>query len=84
LAGLVQAELNPAQKEALQSRLSTTEQWTERLAMVDGHLCLLMDKLFQRQIFSQSDEEHALVFHQMSPEQAGLLRKLDTSHALLF
>jgi len=75
---------NPAQKEALESRLSTKEQWTERLAVVDAHLCPLMDNLFQRQIFGRSEEEHALVFDQMSPEQAGLLRKQDTSHALSF
>jgi len=75
---------NPAQKEARESRLSTKEQWTERLAVVDAHLCLLMDNFFLRQIFGRSEEEHALVFDQMSPEQAGLLRKQDTSHALSF
>ena len=76
--------LNPVQKETRESRLSTKDQWTERLAVVDAHLCPLMDNFVLRQIFSQSDEEHALVFDQMSPEQAGLLRKQDTSHALLF
>jgi len=81
---------NPAQKEARESRLSTKKQWTERLAVVDAHLCPLdahlcplMDN-FLRQIFSQSEEEHALVLNQMSPEQAGSLRKQDISHALLF
>jgi hypothetical protein len=57
---------NPAQKEACESRLSTKDQWTERLAMVDAHLCPLMDNFFQRQIFGRSEEEHALVFNQMS------------------
>jgi len=76
--------LNPAQKEARESRLSTKEQWTERLAVVDAHLCPLMDNFDLRQIFGRSEEEHALVFDQMSPEQAGLLRKQDTSHALSF
>ena len=75
---------NPAQKEACESRLSTKDQWTERLAVVDAHLCPLMDNFFQRQIFGRSEEEHALVFNQISPEQAGLLRNQDTSHALSF
>ena len=43
--------LYPAQKEALESRLSTKEQWTERLAVVDAHLCPLKDNFLQRQIF---------------------------------
>ena len=30
---------NPAQKEAIESRLSTKEQWTVWLAVVDAHLC---------------------------------------------
>jgi len=34
---------NPAQKEALESRFSTKEQWTELLAVVDAHLCPLME-----------------------------------------
>ena len=76
--------LNCAQKEARQSRLSTKDQWTERLAVVDAHLCPLMDNFVLRQIFCRSEEEHALVFDQMSREQAGLLRKQDSSHALSF
>ena len=75
---------NPAQKKARESRLSTKEQWTERLAVLDAHLCPLMDNDVLRQIFGRSEEDHALVFDQMSPEQAGLLRKQDTSHALSF
>jgi len=43
--------LNPAQKEARESRLSTKEQWTERLAVVDAHLCPLMDNFVLHQIF---------------------------------
>jgi len=76
--------LNPAQKEARESRRSSKQQWTERLAVVDAHFCPLMDNFVLRQIFGQSEEEHALVFEQMSPEQAGILRKQDTSHALSF
>jgi len=34
---------NPTQKEARESRLSTKEQQTEWLAVVDAHLCPLMD-----------------------------------------
>jgi len=44
--------LNPAQKEVSESRLSTKEQWTEPMAMVDAHLCLLMDNFVLRQICS--------------------------------
>ena len=57
---------NPAQKEARESRLSTKDQWTERLAVVDAHLCPLMDNFSQRQILGRSEEEHALVCNQMS------------------
>jgi len=52
--------------------------------VVDVHLCPLMDNCVLRQIFSLSEEQHALVFEQMFPEQAGILRKQDTSHALPF
>ena len=40
--------LNPAQKEARESRRSSKQQWTERLAMVDAHLCLRMDNFVQQ------------------------------------
>jgi len=46
---------NPAQKEARESSLSTKEQWTERLAVVDVHLCPLMDNFVLRQIFGRSE-----------------------------
>ena len=75
--------LNPAQKETRESRLSTKDQWTERLAVVDAHLCPLMDNFVLRQIFGRSEEENALVFDHISPEQAELLRKQDTPVSIL-
>ena len=65
---------NPAQKEARESRRFSKQLWTERLAVVDAHLCPLMDNFVLRQIFGRSEEEHTLVFEQMYPEQAGILR----------
>ena len=43
--------LNPAQKEPRESRLSTKDQWTVWLAVVDAHLCPLMDNFVLHQIF---------------------------------
>ena len=43
--------LNRAQKEAHESRRNSKQQWTEWLAVVDTHLCPLMDNFVLRQIF---------------------------------
>jgi len=48
--------LNPAQKEACESRRSSKQQ-SERLAMVDAHLCPLMDNFVQQRSAAMAGRE---------------------------